>query len=352
MSEKHIYIFGEIGSENNIQSVSRQTKGTTSEDTLIVHIHSPGGDVTEGFAIYDHLLSFGAKVETRIEGLCASIATIIAMAGDVRKMTENSTFFIHNPWTMTEGDANELQAVAEQLKSVENRIATFYSKKTRKSKEYMQQLMNQADDITPDEAFKLGFITQIVKPVMALASYKANNQINIDQIMSNFLTKMEAKLKAILNQAEDSAEIKNLDTTLEDGTAIMIEGDSVEVGYAVTIAETGEAAPDATHTLADGTQIVTVGGLITEVIPAAAAEAPSAEALATENAELKASIEALTSENAEIKAKFEEFVNALEQKQPMFNRVIRTSAKSASKTSDRTGGSSAILSKTKFSKSK
>lgn len=350
MSEKHIYIFGEIGSENNIQSVSRQTKGTTLDDTLIVHIHSPGGDVTEGFAIYDHLLSFGAKVETRIEGLCASIATIIAMAGDVRKMTENSTFFIHNPWTMTEGDANELQAVADQLKTVENRIATFYSRKTKKSKEYMQQLMNRAEDITPEEAYKLGFITQIVKPVMALASYRANNQTNIDQIMSNFLTKMEAKLKAILNQQEE--EVKNLETYLEDGTEIEIMGNSIEVGAPVVISATEEPAPDATHTLADGTQIVTVAGVITEVIPAAAVEAPSAEALAAENAELKASIEALTSENAEIKAKFEEFVNALEQKQPTFNRVIRTSAKSAVKTADRTGGSSAILSKTKFSKSK
>lgn len=350
MAERHVYIFGEIGTENTIQTVSKQTKGTESTDTLIVHIHSPGGDVTEGFAIHDHLLSFGAKVETRIEGLCASIATIIALAGSVRKMTENSTFFIHNPWTMTEGDATELQNVAEQLKTVENRISTFYSRKTKKSKEYMQQLMNQAEDITPDEAMKLGFVTQIVQPVLALAYHKANNQSNINQIMSNFLAKMEAKVKALLNQTD--SEIKNLDTTLEDGTAIMVEGDSVEVGYAVTLVETGEPAPDGTHTLADGTVIETVGGVITAVTPAAVAEEPTTEQLAAENAELKASIEALTAENTEIKAKFEEFVAALEQKQPVFNRQIRSSVKAATKVTDRTGGSNAILSKTKFSKSK
>jgi ATP-dependent protease ClpP protease subunit len=350
MAEKHIYIFGEIGSENNIQTVSKQTKGATSEDTLIVHIHSPGGDVTEGFAIYDHLLSFGAKVETRIEGLCASIATIIAMAGSVRKMTENSTFFIHNPWTMTEGDSNELQNVADQLKTVENRIASFYSNKTKKSKEYMAQLMNQAEDITPEQAYKLGFITQIVKPIMALASYKANNQTNIDQIMSNFLTKMEAKIKSILNQ--EQPDVKNLDTTLEDGTAIVIEGDAITVGAAVTIAETGEPAPDGGHTTADGIAFITVDGVITEIMEAEDTTAPSIEALQAENSELKASVEALTAENTEIKAKFEQFVNSLEQKQPVFNRQIRSSVKSVAKSNDRTGGSNAILSKTKFSKTK
>jgi hypothetical protein len=185
---------------------------------------------------------------------------------------------------------------------------------------------------------------------MALASYKANQQTNIEQIMSNFLTKMEAKIKSILNQEEP--EIKNLDTTLEDGTAISIEGEVPEVGYAVTLTETGEPAPDGTHTLVDGTQITTVGGVITEVMAAVAIEEPSIEALQTENAELKASIEALTAENTEIKSKFEDFVNSLEQKQPVFNRQIRSSVKSVAKSSDRTGGSNAILSKTKFTKSK
>jgi ATP-dependent Clp protease protease subunit len=348
MSEKHIYIFGEIGSENTLQSVAKQTKGTQPEDTLIVHIHSQGGDVTEGFAIYDHLLSFNAKVETRIEGLCASIATIIAMSGSVRKMTENSTFFIHNPWTMISGDANELIDVAEELKSVENKIATFYSKKTGKAMDMMKGLMNQAKDITPDEAYKLGFITQIVKPVLALAQYKPNHT-NLEKQMSNFLNKIESKIKAILNQSE--TEIKNLDAKTSDGVEIVIDGETIEVGYAVTLKETGEPAPEGTHTLEDGTQIVVADGLISEVIPVSDSSKSIDEVIA-ENSVLKTEIENLKNENEQIKNKFEDFIKALEQKQPTFNRVNRSTPKNQDKKFDRTGGANVILSKTKYSKTK
>jgi ATP-dependent protease ClpP protease subunit len=357
MADKHVYIFGEIGWENNVQSVQSQIGNATSEDTIIVHIHSPGGDVNEGFAIHDHLLSYGATVETRIEGLCASIATIIALAGSKRTITENSNFFVHNPWTMAQGDADQMMATAEQLKAVEERIAEFYSKRTDKEKEYMLQLMSEAGDINPDKALNIGFVTEVVKPVLAMAKYTnpANQQsINkLEQIMSNFLTKIEARMNKILGIQNNADEPKNYSTTLEDGTAIFIDTDQgvPVVGAAVTIEETGEPAPDGGHTLADGYSIIVVDGVITDVMETP--EPDDIDALKAENADLKAKVEELTGSLQTVEAKFDEFVKNLEQKQPMFNRAQRKPAPGKTeKPADRTGGKDAIKARLETKKTK
>ena len=341
MADKHVYIFGEIGWENSVQTVAQQTSGVTEYDNIIVHIHSPGGDVNEGFAIHDHLLSFGAKVETRVEGLCASIATIIAMAGQKRTMTENSNFFVHNPWTFTEGDANQLQETADQLKAVEEKIAAFYSKNTGKDKAEMLSLMAVAGDITPEKALELGFITEIVTPVMAMATYKkVTSNSNIETIMSTFLNEMKGFFKAFKNEAP-AAGAKNLDTTLEDGTPIMISGDSIAVDAAVTFADSGESAADGTYTLADGTTITVAGGVITEVVEASIEV--DVVAIQAENESLKAELTETQNLLKDFKAEMETFKAALEQKQPIFNRVQRKSVeKRNDKPTDRTGGAAAI----------
>jgi len=111
MTEGHIFIQGIISpwqdkyaedyGEVNIKQVTQQIQNNKDAEKLIIHIHSPGGDVDEGFGIHDILVAHGkannVEIETSIEGLCASIATVIAMAGSTRMITENSEFMIHNP---------------------------------------------------------------------------------------------------------------------------------------------------------------------------------------------------------------------------------------------------------------
>lgn len=357
MAEKHLYIFGEIGWENNVQTVANALQGTTTEDKIIVHIHSPGGDVNEGFAILDHILSYGAEVETRIEGLCASIATIISMAGSTRKITENSTFFIHNPWTVTEGDSETLQQMADQLKAVEERIAQFYAKYTKREKEEMLALMKQADNITPERALELGFVTEIVQPVMAMARFTpliTMSETKLTNIMSKFLS----EIRNMFN-LEQPAEVKNLETTLEDGTAVSISGEEVVEGATVTV--NGEPAPDGGHTLADGTGIVTVDGVITDVmIPGQEETEDSIEDLKAQIADKDATIANLTAEVDTLKASVTEHQNVLaeikakfEQKQPIFNRTPRTPApKATEKKANRFGSAADIKAKLETKKSK
>jgi ATP-dependent protease ClpP protease subunit len=303
MAEKHIYVFGDIGWEVRLSDIAKQTEGAVKgEDSFVVHIHSPGGDVSEGFAIHDHIRSFGVPVETRIEGLCASIATVIALAGDTRTMTENSTFFVHNPWSMGAGDADEMQRMAEELRAVEDRLAGFYAKFTGQEKEKMLNLMKAETSMTADEAKTYNFITEVVQGIKAAARLP-KNQIqnpNNQSIMSDILNKTLAAVQGIAAKLGIKAELepaKAMTTTLEDGTEITIntEAETPEVGDAVTLSD-GTAAPDGEHTLADGTVITTEGGVITAVAaPAAAGDDKEEEmqALKDENAALQAKIQAL-----------------------------------------------------------
>jgi ATP-dependent protease ClpP protease subunit len=354
MADIHVNIFGEIGWENNLQTISAQTKSATKDDYIILHIHSPGGEVNEGFAIYDHLVGLGIDGETRIEGHCASIATVPAMAYKKRTITENSNFFVHNPWTLVEGDASALQDTAEQLKTIENRIAAFYSKVTGKTVEDMLALMADANEIKPSQAKELGFVTEIIKPVMAMASLKSNNQINKNQTetIMEFLTKMKADMnnlfKGIKNQTSELVVKNSITAILADGNEIEIitDSDMPAVGDAVIMVASGEAAPNGDHTLENGTVVTTSEGIITAIVEAVV----EAEDLQVENSALKSELESVKAELLETQNLFTEFKNKLEGKQMVYNRTQRTSfTDKTAKESNRLSGLN-LLDKTKYSK--
>ena len=105
--------------------------GTTE---INVHINSGGGLVSEGFAIYDKLVSLPQTVNTIVEGMCGSIATVIAQAGKKgkRKMFQNSEYFIHNPLWIPSGpdahNADDLEKLTSELRANEEKLVAFYLK--------------------------------------------------------------------------------------------------------------------------------------------------------------------------------------------------------------------------------
>ncbi len=96
----------------------------------------------EGIAIYNALRLHKASVHVSIEGLCASIATVIAMAGDKVAMAENAMFMIHNPYGWAGGDADEMRKVADVLDKITESIAVSYTARTGKTTEELKQLMD------------------------------------------------------------------------------------------------------------------------------------------------------------------------------------------------------------------
>ena len=127
----HIYLEGIVGKSITKKSVVSNLSGVKADDTVLIHIHSNGGDVEEGWAIHDYLVSesqtVGFQIDTVIEGVCKSIATLFFALGQNRIITPNSRLLIHNPWGKNEGDAASMIRYAEALAIEENRLAEFYA---------------------------------------------------------------------------------------------------------------------------------------------------------------------------------------------------------------------------------
>ena len=319
--EISIFCFGEIGFETTLSSVIQQAQSANDGDTVNVIINSPGGMVDEGYAIHDYLVglkSKGVTVNTEIYGMCASIATVIALAGENRVMTENSQFMIHNPWTQVQGDASELKVRADELEKVENQLAQFYSNQTGQKVEKLIGLMAAESYFTPEQAKKLGFITEIKTSIKAVA--KINSKPKQNQ-MSNQNKGIIARIQSLFKALEDGTDApKAMTTTLEDGTEIVIETEleTPEIGDAVTV--NGEPAPDGTHTLANGTVITTEGGVIMSVTVASAAEDKEEEYKA-KIADLQAQLETSNAALKEFEAKLSQTTKAFAQARKGFNNA-------------------------------
>jgi HK97 family phage major capsid protein len=144
--------------------------GNPSEIRL--SIHSNGGDVLDGWAIYNALASHPARVVAKIEGLAASMASVIAMAADEVEMPENAFMMIHNATAGVMGDAQEMADMAATLQKVQDGIVTAYSKRTGLSAEEVADLMNHETYLTAAEAVEKGFADTVLKSFKAAACLK------------------------------------------------------------------------------------------------------------------------------------------------------------------------------------
>ncbi len=206
MKTAHVYIYGIVDSEQNknaseygyinLNIVKDQIDTQKGFEEIMLHIHSVGGDVSEGFAIYDYLKSLGKPITSQIEGNCYSIATVIALAGSKRVMTPHAELLIHNPWGGgIEGEKQDFKKYAEQLEKIEQKIANFYASNTNLNQKQALDFMKVETTFTPQQALENGFITEIKDALKVVALYKPKkNKIkNKTEMPKEFLTKKEAK---------------------------------------------------------------------------------------------------------------------------------------------------------------
>lgn len=130
---------------------------------LNVHIHSGGGHVVAAMAIYTQLAQHEGKKTIIIDGLAASAATLIAMAGDEIRMSESGLFMIHNVSGWSMGDANQMRKDAELIEKMSSVALELYASKTGKSQEEIRQMMDDETWMTAKEAKELGFVDSVIK---------------------------------------------------------------------------------------------------------------------------------------------------------------------------------------------
>lgn len=126
-----------------------------------LHINSPGGDVFDGNTIYNLIKQHPATVTTYIDGLAASIASVIALAGDKVYMAENALFMLHQPWGFTMGNIEDHEKMIEVLKQIEGSIAKTYIAKTGKEDSEIREMMRKETWLNADEAAEMGFVDEI-----------------------------------------------------------------------------------------------------------------------------------------------------------------------------------------------
>lgn len=166
-----IYIYDEIGGWGI--SARRFTEDLLSMGNLShinLHIHSPGGEVFDGIAIYNQLKNHSATITVYIDGLAASMASVIAMVGDTVIMPKNAMMMIHKPWGVSWGDANDMREYADLLDKLENVLIPAYVAKTGKTTEEITAMLEQETWLDGDECVEHGFADKVIEPVKAMAS--------------------------------------------------------------------------------------------------------------------------------------------------------------------------------------
>lgn len=161
-NEAEIRIDGEIG-ENwfgdglTSNRFAEDLKKLGDVQKITVKVNSPGGAVHDGISIYNQLRNHGARIEVLVEGLAASIASIIAMSGDVIRMGTGSMMMIHSPWTIALGNADEMRKVADVLEKHEDALLDIYVKRSGAKRDDVQEMLVAETWMTGAEALEHGF---------------------------------------------------------------------------------------------------------------------------------------------------------------------------------------------------
>jgi ATP-dependent Clp protease protease subunit len=139
-------------------------------ETLNIRINSFGGEVFEGLAIYRHLAEHGAKKIVHVDGIAASIASVIAMAGDEIRVAEAGRVMIHDASGMAWGTAEQVREVAERLESITGSITDIYVARTSVSRDKLRGWMQAETWFTAAEAVEAGLATAVAENVRVAAS--------------------------------------------------------------------------------------------------------------------------------------------------------------------------------------
>lgn len=161
-----IVIYGDIGEgwwDEDTTSATDIEKALKQIDAEVIHVHinSYGGDVFDGIAIHNQLKNHDAKIVVHIDGIAASAASLIAMAGDEIIMNTGSMIMIHEASTWCWGTKTDIQKTLNALEGIDKAIADIYMLRFKGTKEDVEQLIVAETWLTSDEAITLGFADDI-----------------------------------------------------------------------------------------------------------------------------------------------------------------------------------------------
>jgi ATP-dependent protease ClpP protease subunit len=165
VSTAEIDLYGPIGGYwydaitlNDISNALKDLPETVN--TIELRVNSPGGDVFEGISIYNRLKSHKAKVIAYVDGMAASIASIIIQAADEIVMGDGAEIMVHKPLSFTYGNASDLENVIQRLDEVEERLLSIYQKATGIDRTELRGMLADETYMDADQAIEKGFASR------------------------------------------------------------------------------------------------------------------------------------------------------------------------------------------------
>lgn len=187
-----VMLYDDIGAWGiSARQFARDLAALGDVSQINLRIHSGGGDVMDGTAMYNILRGHSARVEVYIDGMAASMASVVAMAGDVIYMPANSMMMIHKPWGGQVGDADDMREYADLLDKVEGTLVQAYARKSGKSVDEIAALLKVTTWMDGNEAVAAGFADQVLEPIKAAA------QLNSKRLEE--YTSMPPHMKNLMN---------------------------------------------------------------------------------------------------------------------------------------------------------
>lgn len=164
--ERTLFLNGEISDEtwfgDEVTSKLFKSELESSQGDITIWINSPGGDVFVAAQIYNMLMDYHGNVKVKIDGIAASAASVIAMAGTEVIISPVAMMMIHNPMTVAIGDSKEMQKASEMLSEVKESIINAYEIKTGLARSKIAHLMDAESWFNAKKAVELGFADEIL----------------------------------------------------------------------------------------------------------------------------------------------------------------------------------------------
>jgi ATP-dependent protease ClpP protease subunit len=215
-----VMVYGTVGSPewDAAESVEAATvvqaiRAASTARSIFVRINSAGGSVADGLAIYNALLEHSARVHVTVDGLAASISSVIAMAGDEVEMPEASLMMVHAPWTFAGGNASELRKTADVLDKYAAVLAGAYARRTGKPLAFWRAILDTGIDhyYTAREAVDVGLADRIAATAVETLPIAAALRGDFEQSLS----RAPARYRSLLRDLTQPKEHPKMNTTTE-----------------------------------------------------------------------------------------------------------------------------------------
>ena len=195
-----VLIYNEIGRNGITSADFAKDLAAIKSKEIVVRLNTPGGSVFDGMAIYNSLKSHPARIVAKIDGLAASIGSVIAMAADEIQIAKNAHMMIHNASMEVYGNSKDLRSAADFTEKMSMAIATTYADRTKQPIDQIQSWMNEETWMNADEAINSGFadkITDSVKltNVFDLSQFKRTPSAIISAAVSDVVKDLESTIQ-------------------------------------------------------------------------------------------------------------------------------------------------------------